>query len=53
MNLFDQQELNFTNKLETLYHLSTDNFLPYVKFEERVEFLASTFGADENSSMKD
>jgi hypothetical protein len=48
MNLFDQQELNFMNKLDTLYHLSADNYLPYVKFHDRVEFLASTYGADEN-----
>ena len=53
MNLFDQQELNFMNKLDTLYHLSSENFLPYKKFEERVEFLASTYGADENPQMKD
>jgi hypothetical protein len=48
MNLFDQQEQNFLNKLEILYQLSAENYLPSVKFEERVEFLASSFGAEEN-----
>ena len=46
MNLFDQQELNFMNKLDTLYNLSAETYLPSAKFIERVETLSSTFDAD-------
>lgn len=53
MNLFDQQELNFINRLDTLYDLCSEAFLPLSDFAIRVNNISENFGAKESKIMTD
>ena len=51
MNMFDQQEVDFQNKLDLLFELCSEAYLPLSDFAQRVNNISENFGTKESDVM--